>query len=74
MRLVRVASGSATPTVVMMVGSGCAGMPLALTQEAAVCSATEPFGNPVPGGRAAVKAACRRTAGTALSGEVGDDR
>jgi hypothetical protein len=37
--------------VVIMVGSVCEGTLRALTQEAAVCSATEPLGNPAAAGR-----------------------
>ncbi len=51
MRKVRVACGSATPAVVIMVGPAHEGMPRALTQEATVSSATESLGNPAPGGR-----------------------
>jgi hypothetical protein len=50
MRLVRVASGSASPKVIITVGPVCEGTPRALTQEAAVCSATESLGSPVPRG------------------------
>ncbi|MCW2858381.1 MAG: hypothetical protein JWP48_89 [Actinoallomurus sp.] len=71
MRLARVASGSATPTVVIMVGPECEGTRRALTQEAAVFSATEPLGSPMPRGRGVMDAAPRHTAVTPLSGEAG---
>jgi|EndMetStandDraft_8_1072994.scaffolds.fasta_scaffold533339_2 hypothetical protein len=57
--------------VVIMVGPVCEGTQRALTQEAAVCSATEPLGNPVPVGRDVVKAARRLTAATSLTWEGG---
>jgi hypothetical protein len=73
MRLVRVASGSASPTVIITVGPVCEGTPGALTQEATVCSATESLGNPVPRGRGPRDARVAY-AGLALTGEAcGDD-
>jgi hypothetical protein len=57
--------------VVIMVGSVCEGTLRALTQEAAVCSATEPLGNPAAAGRDVVKAAWRHTAATPLTWEGG---
>jgi hypothetical protein len=59
--------------VVIMVGSVREGTLRALTQEAAVCSATEPLGNPTPVGRDVVKAARRYTAATSLNWERGCD-
>lgn len=50
MRKVRVACGSATPAVVIMVGPAHEGMPWVLTQEATVSSATESLGIPAQGG------------------------
>jgi hypothetical protein len=57
--------------VVIMVGPRCEGTQRALTQEAAVCSATEPLGNPAAVGRDVVKAARRLTAATPLTWEGG---
>jgi hypothetical protein len=54
-----------------MVGPVCEGTLRALTQEAAVCSATEPLGNPAAVGRDVVKAARRHTAATSLTWEGG---
>lgn len=73
MRLVRVATGSASPTVIIMVGPVREGTPRALTQEAAVCSATEPFGIPCRADGAVVKATRRHAAVTALSWEADGD-
>jgi hypothetical protein len=70
MRLARVACGSASPTVVIMVGPECEGTPRALTQEAAVFSATEPWGVPYRAGGAVMDAAPRYTAVTPPSGEA----
>jgi hypothetical protein len=42
--------------VVIMVGPECEGTPRALTQEAAVFSATESLGSPMPRGRGLVEA------------------
>ncbi len=75
MRLVRVASGSASPTVVIMVGPVCVGTPRTQTQEATVCSATDSFRDPVPVGRDVVEAARRHTpAAPMIGGEVTGDR
>jgi hypothetical protein len=73
MRLARVASGSASPTVVIMVGPVRLGTRRALTQEAAVFSATESLGSPVPSSGRVVRAARPATAAAPLSGEAGGD-
>jgi hypothetical protein len=49
MRNARVACGSATPAVVIMVGPAHEGTSRASTQEATVSSATEPLRNPARG-------------------------
>jgi hypothetical protein len=59
--------------VVIMVGPECEGTPRALTQEAAVFSATESLGSPMPCGRGLVEAARRHTAVTPLRGEAGGE-
>jgi hypothetical protein len=59
--------------VIIMVGPACEGTPRALTQEAAVCSATESLGIPCRVRGGVVKAARRHMAATPLTWEAGGD-